>query len=231
MSKSRVCPDKTINAEKETCAKKTNLLIYEREKGEACKPPKTYIPPISSPQVKRIKICTGAELKKMCAPPPCPCPPKIPRPTLLQRLGKLLGLGAKSLVALGAVYVTYDMGIWGDSKTTGELYKNVCNAILPNIIEPAKEKPLTSSCKAELELFNAFEKDPYCCDKFPIDSESSAYEVQQKWNKIVTKTFSAIAGFPATVRNWSHQVYCKMVDAESCKVAQDDGEEECCPCD
>lgn len=78
-----------------------------------------------------------------------------------------------------------------------------------------------------------FEKDPYCCDKFPIDTESNAYKLQQKWNKIVINSFSAIAGFPATVRNWSHQLYCKIVEDESCKEVKtgEEGELECCPCD
>jgi hypothetical protein len=119
--------------------------------------PEASVSAISCPQVKRIKICTGAELKKMCPPPPCPCPPKPPRVGFLQRLAKILGFGAKSLLALGAIYVTYDMGIWGDSQATGELYKSMCNAILPHIVEPAKEKPMSPSCKAELELFNVSE--------------------------------------------------------------------------
>ncbi|KAH0813225.1 hypothetical protein GEV33_009566 [Tenebrio molitor] len=185
---------------------------------------------ISCPQVKRIKICTGAELKKMCPPPPCPCPPKPPRVGFLQRLAKILGFGAKSLLALGAIYVTYDMGIWGDSQATGELYKSMCNAILPHIVEPAKEKPMSPSCKAELELFNMFERDPYCCDKFPIDHESGVYEMQQKWNKIVSTTFSAVSGFPGRVKTWSQRMFCKMFDTESCKqMKAEEEEEECCP--
>ncbi|RZC40243.1 uncharacterized protein BDFB_008631 [Asbolus verrucosus] len=233
MTKSRVCAERTINLAKQTCARKTNLLVYERQKGEGCRPqPKIYIPPISSPQVKRIKICTGAELKKMCPPPPCPCPPKIPRPTLITRLARLLGLGVKSLLALGAVYVTYDMGIWGDSNTTGDLYKRICIEMLPKFVEPSKAKSIPPSCQAEQELFNLLEKDPYCCDKFPIDHENGVYELQQKWNKVVSTTFESVAGFPNHVRKWSHQVYCKIFSsAEICKDAPDsESGENCCPC-
>lgn len=90
----------------------------------------------------------------MCAPPPCPCPPRPPRPTLLQRIGRIIGFGFKSAVALGAVYVTYDMGIWGDSKTTGQLYKNICEEIIPGMVEPRKERPRSPACKSETEIFN-----------------------------------------------------------------------------
>jgi hypothetical protein len=46
MSKSRVCAERTVNLAKQACARKTNLLVYERQKGEGCSrpQPKTYIP-------------------------------------------------------------------------------------------------------------------------------------------------------------------------------------------
>ncbi|KAJ3649476.1 hypothetical protein Zmor_021216 [Zophobas morio] len=231
MSKSRVCAEKVAKA----CTKKTNLLVYERKKGDGCQKTKPYVPPISNPQLKRIRICTGAELKKMCPPPPCPCPPQQAKRDLglLSKLLRILGFGAKSLLAASAIYLTYDMGIWGDSESTGKLYKSICDAVLPNIVEPqVREKTLTPSCQAERELFHMFEKDPYCCDKFPIDHETGVYELQQKWNRMVTATFSSLAGFPARMRNWSHRVYCKMFDSESCKELEAQEEKgECCPCD
>lgn len=114
-----------------------------------------FISAIVSLPAKRIKICTGAELKKMCAPPSPPCLPKKPKTTMMMRLARVLGFGAKSMLALGAVYVTYDMGIWGDSETTRGLYKRLCQFILPQIVQPVKEKPVqSSSCQEQLELFN-----------------------------------------------------------------------------
>ena len=59
------------------------------------------------------------------------------------------------MLAASAIYLTYDMGIWGDSESTGKLYKSICDAVLPNIVEPqVREKTLTPSCQAERELFH-----------------------------------------------------------------------------
>lgn len=96
----------------EDCLKKSNILVYQQPAGQKqerkpgdCKGKikirksstlllnlginEIFFLAICNPQPKQIKICTGKDLRKMCAPPVCPpCPP----PGAHRGFLKLLGL-------------------------------------------------------------------------------------------------------------------------------------------
>lgn len=103
---------------------------------------------------KRIRVCTGAEMKKICPPKLCDCPPKKKK-GFFACLMQLFALGFKILVAGGIVYISYDAGIWGDSEQTERLYGSFCQTFLPLICPDSgvtKKKKLPEVCMAEMEL-------------------------------------------------------------------------------
>lgn len=183
----------------EKCLKKTNILVYQTPTGEkkkkespcAQKQP-SFQPPICRPKTKQIRICTGKEMKKMCAPKLCECP----APPKSRGLLGLLGFGLKAAIAAAAVYVTYDIGIWGSTDDTQDLYRAYCRLKTePKRQETMKWDP--PSCDTERDLFRPPSFNPYSrCDQPPIDQERKGYEYKQCWNKAVAKTFSVLAGLP-----------------------------------
>ncbi|CAH1163508.1 unnamed protein product [Phaedon cochleariae] len=188
----------------EKCLKKTNLLVYQQPSGgkhrrEPCssgrKKP-AYIPTICRPNPKVIRICTGAEMKKMCAPKPCVCP-KGRRPS--KGLLGLLVFGMKTALAAAAVYVSYDLGIWGSTDDTQELYRMYCRMKNePNRKNTGKWDP--PSCEAERDLFRISPFNPYGqCDDPPFDHERKAYNFQNNWNHAVAYVFAGIAGLPYNI--------------------------------
>ncbi|XP_028146201.2 uncharacterized protein LOC114339721 isoform X1 [Diabrotica virgifera virgifera] len=200
MSRNKKCPDKS------------NFLVYTKPQGDEadkhgkhkkCRKTATYEATISRVPPKVIKICTGAEMKKMC-PPPCDCPKII---KAANKNGGLLGFllfSLKVAIAAGVVYVSYDLGIWGTTEDTQNLYRKYCAAKS----EPRKknDKWESPSCEAQQDLFAAKVLRPYeHCDNPPFDSEKSYYKFQNKWNSGVQTVFGAIAGFPYNIINWSRR--------------------------
>lgn len=62
------------------------------------------------------------------------------------------GFGVKSALAAAAVYITYDMGIWGSTEETQNLYGNACTLFgQPKPKKSSKWDP--PSCEAESEFF------------------------------------------------------------------------------
>ncbi|XP_057668195.1 uncharacterized protein LOC130901111 [Diorhabda carinulata] len=188
------------------CLTKTNLLAYQKPEGEKteqrpCQKRKqpAYSATISRCQPKVIKICTGAEMKKMC-PPPCDCTIK---PRSSGRSSGALGilfLGIKAAIAATLVYVSYDMGIWGTTDDTQDLYRKYCAATS----QPKKrnDKWDPPSCEAQKELFAARPFNPYGhCDEAPINPERSFHTFQNKWNKGVECVFGSLACFPNNIIN------------------------------
>ncbi|KAJ8924238.1 hypothetical protein NQ315_007030 [Exocentrus adspersus] len=189
----------------EKCLKKTNLLVYKTPPGQRAekKIPGDYQKPkykikICAPQPKHIRICTGRELKRMCAPKVCKCPTTKPKG---RGLVGLLGFGLKAALAAAAWYVTYDMGIWGSSDDTHELYRNYCR-LMKAPCEPKDDKWEPVQCTAEKQLFKIPKFDPYgYCDEPPINIQRKAYDFQNRWNSTVASVFSGITEFPYNVIN------------------------------
>ncbi|GJQ69243.1 hypothetical protein Trydic_g15245 [Trypoxylus dichotomus] len=152
MDKSRVCVSQASKLAKQKCVKKTNLLVYE--KGDHCatvlKPGGYALPPIAAVPAKKIRICTGADLKKMCPPKLCSCGTKKTR-TFFGTITALLGLGIKAGIAAAVVYWTYDIGLWGDAEDTEDIYLDICESIFPPKLQPRKKK-LSPVCQAEIDL-------------------------------------------------------------------------------
>lgn len=59
------------------------------------------------------------------------------------------------------------------------------------------------------------------------------YELRQKYNKIVSNTFSSIAGLPRTVSKLARSAYCNLFDPEACVKEEEDAkcDDECTICD
>lgn len=63
------------------------------------------------------------------------------------------GFGAKSAVAAAAIYITYDMGIWGTTDETQDLYNTACH-LFGSPKPKRNDKWDPPSCEAESELFS-----------------------------------------------------------------------------
>ncbi|XP_060518253.1 uncharacterized protein LOC132697022 [Cylas formicarius] len=187
----------------EKCLKKSNLLVYQQPVGTKTERnieciSKGRVQPSNCPQeIKRIKVCTGADLRKMCAPKVCPCDPAKRRRGF--GLGRLLGFSAKAAIAAGIFYVTYDMGIWGTTDDTQELCKTVC-ALLKGPQPHKSEKWDPPSCQAARDMFTAPGFDPYGhCDAPPVSFGTVVSKMQQSWNWAVSGLFRGLAGLPHNV--------------------------------
>lgn len=75
-------------------------------------------------------------MKKMCAPKPCPCPPKSSSEGILGPIKFAL----KSIVAGALVFLTVESGIWSDPKTTEALYYSWYKVLLPKVCEDEDEE-------------------------------------------------------------------------------------------
>ncbi|KAJ8939683.1 hypothetical protein NQ314_011047 [Rhamnusium bicolor] len=86
------------------------------------------------------------------------CPPKLckcPKPT--NRLLVLLAFVAKAAIASTTMWVTYDIGIWGTTEDTHQMYKNYCTLAGGGSFQRAtKWDP--PSCEAEKDLFKVTKK-------------------------------------------------------------------------
>lgn len=89
---------------------------------------------------KRIRVCTGAELKQKTTPPPlCDCPPRVR--TVVSPGGAFMQsfkFGTKCLLAGGLVFWTWKIGLWGDADKTEKLYVDIRNLVTGNDCEPKK---------------------------------------------------------------------------------------------
>ncbi|XP_074042258.1 uncharacterized protein [Leptinotarsa decemlineata] len=213
----------------EKCVKKTNLLVYQQPSGEKQKRthpcseeirPK-YKPTICRLKPKVIRVCTGAELKRMCPPKHCECAPKVRRPS--RGVFGIFGFGLKAALAAAAIYVTYDLGIWGSMEDTQNLYRTYCTMTK----EPAKKKMGKwdpPSCEAERDLLRIPSFKPYGqCDDPPFDHERSAYNFQNTWNCAIECIFAGIVRFP-------YNIIDKFQGKETTKVVEEE-QQLCIPFD
>lgn len=77
-------------------------------------------------------------MKKMCAPKPCPCPPKsggVSRGAF----GPIKFL-LKAALAGALVFLTVEAGIWSDPETTESLYYTVYQMLLPKVCKDEDEE-------------------------------------------------------------------------------------------
>ncbi|XP_022905661.1 uncharacterized protein [Onthophagus taurus] len=211
MDKSRVCVNQAKQlAKQRACVKKTNILVYDKSKPNCnidVKPGGYIIPPIANVPAKKIRVCTGADLRKMCAPKLCECP-KVHKVGLMTRLFRLIGFGIKLVIAGGLIYWTYDMGLWGDSYQSEEIYLGLCETITPLICScPPKPRNISDVCEKEIELMckpPPRETDGVC-RKAP-NTEVAAHNVKSTWNKLVVCTFDIITDFPSYVKAAYHKI-------------------------
>lgn len=159
-------------ASKARCVRKQNLLVYD--KSNLCvaksKLPKTcYITPLKKANPKKIRVCTGADLKRMCPPKLCACPTKRAKNTgLWASLGRLLGFGVKGALAGGLIYWTYGIGLWGKPDETEQLYIDLCKyAYKPDQEEIDK---LMQKARDQQAIFNQ------TCDVFAYRSKQMAMD-------------------------------------------------------
>lgn len=67
---------------------------------------------------------------------------------------RTVGLGMKVLFAGGLVYVTYDMGLWGNSDQTEKIYTKTCDTLKPYLYPVVidEEKSIDEACEAQEEF-------------------------------------------------------------------------------
>lgn len=215
MDKSRVCITRTINLSKPTakCQKKANLLVYEKK---ACEPecPKIDIygvAPISKITAKRIRVCTGAELKKMCAPKICGC--EVEERKRRNFIASILGLGAKGLLAAALIYGSYECGLWGTGEDTEKLYMDMCDTAAPLMYPECKRKPCPDAykqedpetekyCRIQRSLSCSILDKPHkpCCNN-PPSIARGMYSIAENWNKFVITLFDVIVNLPEKLSN------------------------------
>lgn len=116
-----------------------------------------FILAIAHIPVTKIRVCTGAELKRMCPELPCECPPTRAGWSLISGLRSLVGFGLKAALAAALVYWSYDIGLWGDSTRTEEIYSEICQAIMPMFCSKSardtlQPRELSELCEAEMDM-------------------------------------------------------------------------------
>lgn len=100
--------------------------------------------------LKQIRVASGDELKRMCAPMPCKYPE---RPSIFQLILNAIGTAFKVLIAGSLIYVTYDAGLWSDADKTEELYKRFCRTFgKKSTIRDANVNITTDECKEEEDM-------------------------------------------------------------------------------
>lgn len=187
----------------EKCVKKMNKLIYPESTGEK-RPDKyncttsrlVHRPSICRLKPKQVRICNRADMKKMVPPIICDCKVKTGGGLL-----SLLMFGLKAAFAAGAIYVTYDLGIWGTTDQTQEMYRTYCAAkTSPQIKKQEKWNP--PSCEAERGFHKEGTFYPYShCDVSPIDMQNNSVKWSNYWNSGVTLFFGGLAGLPYNLIN------------------------------
>lgn len=116
-------------------------------------------------------------------------------------MGAFLFFGLKAALAAGAIYVSYDLGVWGTTDQTQEMYRTFCAArTSPQKRKNDKWSP--PSCEAERSIhhvspFNQFSH----CDDTPFNLEKNGIKWGSYWNFGVEQLFHALAGLPYNVTN------------------------------
>uniref|UniRef100_A0A1Y1LPJ6 MICOS complex subunit MIC13 n=1 Tax=Photinus pyralis TaxID=7054 RepID=A0A1Y1LPJ6_PHOPY len=201
MSFFRICNKKAINFAKSNSTK-TTMLVYDRQR-KASLPKENYSKPkIATVPTKKIKICTGSEVKKMCRPKPCECPPKT---SSSRSFMAMCGFLMKSLIAGSVVYWTYDAGIWGDSERTEEVYTNLCHMLHGDTHKQITH--ISKACLAEMELRKLSPTPPPVdeCSRPPIDSGKTMYKIKDAWNHAITCIFEGVTQFPGNIMRWYNE--------------------------
>lgn len=88
----------------------------------------------------------------MCPPKLCDCPPKPLKRGFFGYLALILGVGIKTGIALGLVYWTYDIGLWGDAEDTEDLYLDIRETIMPFSSGVQHKQHISKLCQAEIDL-------------------------------------------------------------------------------
>lgn len=78
-------------------------------------------------------------MKKMCAPKPCPCPTKSA--SVSSGILGPIKFALKAALAGALVFLTVDIGMWGDPETTETLYYTIYKTILPQQCKDEDEEP------------------------------------------------------------------------------------------
>lgn len=208
MNQSRVCITKKLR-EAQKCVQKTNLLVYEKKRGEDFEHMQSnkFVSHVRCVPGKKIRICTGAELKKTCPPKPCACPCPKPPLGILSWIGSLIKLGFKVLIAGGIVYWTIEKGIWGTPDSTEELYTQYCQAYAPRFCPESmehKEVQKTRLCEVQESLqCQKIPAPPGTCDAVP-SIERRVQTMKEKWNRFIMCTFGLLAYFPDNAIQFYH---------------------------
>ncbi|KAK4884498.1 hypothetical protein RN001_000769 [Aquatica leii] len=207
MKRTIACLNKASNLSN-ACKGKTTLLVYERsekpaERKHDCVPR----PQISIVPTKKIRICTGAELKKMCRPTPCECPPQLSKfGSFLNCLYRTVLFSIKSAILGSLVYWTWEAGIWGDSVDVERFYSTVCYLFSEKCTKP--DKVLSKSCQKELEII-ALTIPPSVDDPCivpPVNNAKLQYKIKQSWNHAVTGVFEGVTQFPDNVSRYYQKI-------------------------
>lgn len=140
-------------------------------------------------------MCSRTDMKKMIPPKICECP----KPSGGRGSFGLLLFGIKAAIAAAAVYVSYDLGVWGTIDEAQEMYRTFC-AARKGPLQRKNDKWSPPSCEAERSLhrsgyFNQFSH----CDVPPIDLEQDSSKLGKYWNCGIESAFKALAGLPFNV--------------------------------
>ncbi|XP_018334150.1 uncharacterized protein LOC108743180 [Agrilus planipennis] len=219
MSKSSCKPtfEQTINLAKKcvNTPSATQQLVLDRPVPPICRPPyANQAAPVQCPNVKHIKVCTGAEMKKKCFQArPCAAPITPPK-SAGQKLASLILFGVKAAFAGSLVYMTYEMGLWGNSQSTEQIWKEMCEIFG---LSKKREIPEPSlRCKAERELGAMAQPGfPDACSRMMVDTERTVYNLQNTWNKIVTSIFWFFLKGPEELINYVNQQSKKPVQRKA----------------
>ncbi|KAF5281635.1 hypothetical protein FQA39_LY17757 [Lamprigera yunnana] len=204
MRTTQICLNRTINLAKniKKCPDKTTLLIYNKnerpiDRGADCIPTSN----VDRVPTKKIRICTGAELKKMCRPPPCSCPPELSKfGSVSYYFFRFVLFCIKSATISGLIYWTWDVGVWGDSEDTERFYSNICY-LFTDCKKP--EKTLSKACQKEqeirqLELISQTEDE---CKRPTVNRAKTIYKIKNTWNRAITTIFGSFATLPESVKH------------------------------
>lgn len=77
-------------------------------------------------------------MKKMCAPKPCPCPPRVS--TTSSGIMGPIKFVLKAALAGALVFLTVDIGMWGDPEVTEALYYTMYKMVLPKVCKDEDEE-------------------------------------------------------------------------------------------
>ena len=74
------------------------------------------------PAAQPVRVCLPRDVRRLCPPPPCPCPALEPPLSAAARLAHMLGLVLRAAAVAGLVAYSNEQGLWGDQEGTARLY-------------------------------------------------------------------------------------------------------------